>query len=72
MRDIQIFRIGNRIKYTESSIDLRLLFASFFIKTYFYFLEVNMIPGFTSGSLVPKMWKKAGKSEGEFIEMLGF
>jgi D-alanine-D-alanine ligase-like ATP-grasp enzyme len=31
-----------------------------------------MIPGFTSGSLVPKMWKKAGKSEGEFIEMLGF
>ena len=28
------------------------------------------IPGFTSGSLVPKMWKKAGKSEGEFIKML--
>lgn len=35
-----------------------------------YFLEVNTIPGFTSGSLVPKMWKKAGKSEGEFVEML--
>ncbi len=35
-----------------------------------YFLEVNTIPGFTSGSLVPKMWKKAGKSEGEFIKML--
>ena len=37
-----------------------------------YFLEVNTIPGFTSGSLVPKMWKKAGKMEGEFVEMLGF
>jgi D-alanine-D-alanine ligase len=37
-----------------------------------YFLEVNTIPGFTSGSLVPKMWKKAGKTEGEFVEMLGF
>lgn len=35
-----------------------------------YFLEVNTIPGFTSGSLVPKMWKKAGKSEKEFVEML--
>lgn len=35
-----------------------------------YFLEVNTIPGFTSGSLVPKMWKKAGKSEGEFVEMI--
>jgi D-alanine-D-alanine ligase len=35
-----------------------------------YFLEVNTIPGFTSGSLVPKMWKKAGKSEGEFVEIL--
>ena len=35
-----------------------------------YFLEVNTIPGFTSGSLVPKMWKKAGKNEKEFIEML--
>ena len=35
-----------------------------------YFLEVNTIPGFTSGSFVPKMWKKAGKSEKEFIEML--
>lgn len=35
-----------------------------------YFLEVNTIPGFTSGSLVPKMWKKAGKTEGEFVEML--
>ncbi len=35
-----------------------------------YFLEVNTIPGFTSGSLVPKMWKQAGKSEEEFVEML--
>lgn len=35
-----------------------------------YFLEVNTIPGFTSGSFVPKMWKKAGKTEGEFINML--
>ncbi|MBX9809290.1 ATP-grasp domain-containing protein [Candidatus Gracilibacteria bacterium] len=35
-----------------------------------YFLEVNTIPGFTSGSLVPKMWKKTGKTEKEFIEML--
>ncbi len=35
-----------------------------------YFLEVNTIPGFTSGSLVPKMWRKARKSEGEFVEML--
>jgi D-alanine-D-alanine ligase len=36
----------------------------------FYFLEVNTIPGFTSGSFVPKMWKRAGKSEEEFVEML--
>ncbi len=35
-----------------------------------YFLEVNTIPGFTSWSLVPKMWKKAGKTEKEFVEML--
>ena len=35
-----------------------------------YFLEVNTIPGFTSASLVPKMRKKAGKSEREFVEML--
>lgn len=35
-----------------------------------YFLEVNTIPWFTSGSLVPKMWKKAGKTEKEFVEML--
>ncbi len=35
-----------------------------------YFLEVNTIPGFTSGSLVPKMWRNAGKNEKEFIEML--
>jgi D-alanine-D-alanine ligase-like ATP-grasp enzyme len=35
-----------------------------------YFLEVNTIPGFTSGSLVPKMWRKAEKTEGEFVEML--
>lgn len=39
--------------------------------TDFYFLEVNTIPGFTSESLVPKMWKKAGKDEREFVEMLG-
>ncbi len=35
-----------------------------------YFLEVNTIPGFSKASLVPKMWKKAGKTEKEFIEML--
>ena len=35
-----------------------------------YFLEVNTIPGFTSGSFVPKMWRKAGKTEKEFVEML--
>ncbi len=35
-----------------------------------YFLEVNTIPGFSTASLVPKMWKKAGKTEKEFIEML--
>lgn len=35
-----------------------------------YFLEVNTIPGFTTGSLVPKMWKKARKTEKEFIDML--
>lgn len=37
-----------------------------------YFLEVNTIPGFTGASLVPKMWKKAGKSEEEFIGMLSY
>lgn len=46
-----------RIDYRYNGMDL-------------YFLEVNTIPGFTSGSLVPKMWKKAGKTEKEFIEML--
>jgi D-alanine-D-alanine ligase len=35
-----------------------------------YFLEVNTIPGFTEASLVPKMWKQAGKTEKEFVEML--
>ncbi len=35
-----------------------------------YFLEVNTIPGFSIASLVPKMWKKAGKTEKEFVEML--
>ncbi len=35
-----------------------------------YFLEVNTIPGFRTMSFIPKMWKKAGKSEGEFIKML--
>jgi D-alanine-D-alanine ligase len=35
-----------------------------------YFLEVNTIPGFTAASFIPKMWKKAGKTEKEFIEML--
>lgn len=35
-----------------------------------YFLEVNTIPGFSKVSLVPKMWKKAGKTEKEFIDML--
>ncbi len=37
-----------------------------------YFLEVNTIPGFISGSLVPKMWKRAEKTENEFVKMLGF
>ena len=37
-----------------------------------YFLEVNTIPGFSKASLVPKMWRKAGKSEKEFISMLSF
>ena len=36
----------------------------------FYFLEVNTIPGFTSASFIPKMWKKAGKTEKEFVEMM--
>lgn len=35
-----------------------------------YFLEVNTIPWFTTGSLIPKMWEKAGKTEKEFLEML--
>jgi D-alanine-D-alanine ligase len=35
-----------------------------------YFLEVNTIPGFTAASFIPKMWKKAGKTEKEFIDML--
>lgn len=35
-----------------------------------YFLEVNTIPGFTSASLVPKMWKKLWKNEKEFVKML--
>ncbi|GAB0174516.1 MAG: D-alanine--D-alanine ligase [Candidatus Altimarinota bacterium] len=35
-----------------------------------YFLEVNTIPGFSTASLVPKMWKKAGKTESDFMEML--
>jgi D-alanine-D-alanine ligase-like ATP-grasp enzyme len=35
-----------------------------------YFLEVNTIPGFTEASLVPKMWKQAGKTEKEFVEMM--
>lgn len=37
-----------------------------------YFLEVNTIPGFSTASLVPKMWKKAGKTEKDFTEMLMF
>lgn len=37
-----------------------------------YFLEVNTIPGFTNASLVPKMWRKAGKNEKDFVEMLFF
>ncbi len=37
-----------------------------------YFLEVNTIPGFTKASFIPKMWKKAGKTEKDFIEMLRF
>ncbi|MDD2745164.1 MAG: ATP-grasp domain-containing protein [Candidatus Gracilibacteria bacterium] len=37
-----------------------------------YFLEVNTIPGFTAASLVPKMWRKAGKNEQEMLEILKF
>lgn len=37
-----------------------------------YFLEVNTIPGFSVASLVPKMWKKAGKSERDFLEMISW
>jgi D-alanine-D-alanine ligase len=37
---------------------------------HFYFLEVNTIPWFTGASFVPKMWKKAGKTEKEFVEIL--
>lgn len=37
-----------------------------------YFLEVNTIPGFTAASLVPKMWRKAGKNEQEMLDMLNF
>ena len=37
-----------------------------------YFLEVNTIPGFSTASLVPKMWRKAWKSEKDFIEMLRY
>ena len=36
----------------------------------FYFLEVNTIPGFTSASFIPKMWKRAGKTEKEFVDMM--
>lgn len=35
-----------------------------------FFLEVNTFPGATKSSFIPKMWKKSGKTTGEFIEML--
>jgi D-alanine-D-alanine ligase len=35
-----------------------------------YILEVNIIPGLTSGSLMPKQAKAAGISFNEFIEIL--
>lgn len=37
-----------------------------------YFLEVNTIPGFSIASLVPKMWKKAGKTENDFLGMISW
>ncbi len=35
-----------------------------------YFLEINTIPGFTSASLIPKMWKRANKSENEYLSII--
>lgn len=35
-----------------------------------FFLEVNTFPGATSASFIPKMWRKSGKTMGDFIEML--
>ena len=35
-----------------------------------FFLEVNTFPGVTSASFIPKMWRKTGRTMGEFIEML--
>lgn len=35
-----------------------------------FFLEVNTFPGATKASFIPKMWRKSGKTMGNFIEML--
>lgn len=35
-----------------------------------FFLEVNTFPGATTASFIPKMWRKSGKSMGDFIDML--
>lgn len=35
-----------------------------------FFLEVNTFPGATAASFIPKMWRKSGKSMGDFINML--
>lgn len=35
-----------------------------------FFLEVNTFPGATAASFIPKMWRKSGRTMGEFIEML--
>lgn len=35
-----------------------------------FFLEVNTFPGSTTSSFIPKMWRKLGKSMGDFINML--
>lgn len=35
-----------------------------------FFLEINTFPGATSSSFIPKMWRKTGRSMGNFIELL--
>lgn len=35
-----------------------------------FFLEVNTFPGATGASFIPKMWRKSGRSMGDFITLL--